>query len=382
MQVLTATNLEESTRLRGDWLRVRQGYGLNTPNSDPERFSVTVSSFGEGIQPCAVMFRDGAIPKAAILGRTVCRPVACRIGYVTFATPTLRCLEIVYGGLIADANPAVVSEVVHHLRGLLDSGRIEHVMVNRLPLDHPLYRPLLALRAVRTGVDPHWRVEICPGDYEASIGRFSAKHRKNVRYYDRRMVKAFDDDVWLDVFSTRDRVDELLELCSGVSAETYQAALGVGLKDDATTRKLLMLEAEHERLRSYVLRTKSQPLAFQIGMVYGTRFICSGRGYRPEFRDLRLGNLLFFRMMRDLCEAGVDCIDLGFGDAEYKNLYGTDYSDEETLHLYGRGLRATLAWEMDRFSRASAWLLREAVVRTGSMNRIKRLWRSRLERGN
>ena len=85
------------------------------------------------------------------------------------------------------------------------------------------------------------------------------------------------------------------------------------------------------------------------------------------------------KLVFNLGQMGIEYIDLGFGDADYKRLYATEQQSEELIHLYGSGGRALISWMIDSGTRRSAQIAARLTERRGLAARMKRLWRRRLE---
>lgn len=375
-----ANSIAELVCIEPDWLRLRDRAFPLSSNAEPGRFRITVESMGAGVRPRCTVFRDGGRPIGAVIARSVRRGVGCRFGYFSARTPKLRCLEVVYGGLLTDGSDGARTAILDHLRGLLRSAEVEHILVNHLPTDDPLCGALRSLGASTAHEEPHWSAKLVPGSYEKSIAHHSSKHRSKLRRYDRLLCDAFGGDVELRVYSTPEEVGPFLDASTPIAERTYQAELGVAVTDTPLRRAVLTHEAEAGRFRSYVLFGAGKPIAYQNGAVYADRYLCDGRGYLPEHRDLRPGNILSLRIMADLCEQGLSWVDYGFGDAEYKRVYATDKWNETTIRLYGSTARARLASLMDRASGAAA---RGAsrLASSSLISSIKRRWRKRLAKG-
>jgi CelD/BcsL family acetyltransferase involved in cellulose biosynthesis len=295
------SRVEDLELIEADWRELRQSQGVWVPNTDPDRFLATL---GPQSTPHVLAVREGDSLRALLVARRATHRLSHRLGYARLSTPLLRSLVVVYSGFMSNDDLEATQCIADHLGELLESREVHHVMLNRLPLEHPAHDLLVRRGAVRQGREPHWRVGLVAGSFDESMAQHSSKHRRQLRRFDRKLDRHFAGDSKLRVVCSAREVPELLGMASRVSAETYQAALGVGVQDDPQTRAVLTTEAEKGRLRAYVLLGGGEPLAFQVGMLYGSAFFCSGRGYLPAFRDLRPGTVLFMRMMQDLCEQG------------------------------------------------------------------------------
>ncbi len=376
LHVEVADSIEACRRLREPWLELRQRTGILTPNADPDRFQAIVSAL-PGVRPYVALFRDGTEPRALLVGRIQHRPLRYRIGYTTIRTPRLRSLDIVYGGLIVDDPTGARAAVLRHLRTLLARGAVDCLTCNHLRADHPLATEL-AVSATMSTCDAHFVRRLVPGSIEQTLARHSAAHRAKIRRYDRLLCEAFGGDVALRVFTEPVEVPAFLHLACAVAEQTYQHELGVALADSLLWRSILTAEAGAGRMRSYVLLAVGKPIAYQNGVVYGRTFFCDGRGYDPQYRELRPGNVLSHRIAADLCACHLQQIDYGFGDADYKRIYGTESWTEQTVRMYGRTARARVAWALDVASTRAARSLKLVAEQIGAIRRIKNIWRRRL----
>ncbi|MHC4082998.1 MAG: hypothetical protein ACYSU2_16935, partial [Planctomycetota bacterium] len=135
----TARTIEELSALEAPWNALRSSNGSATPNADPHRFSATVEALGAGVEPHVTLLGEVDCPRAIIVARRSTRKLGCRVGYLPLPSPRLRCLDVVYGGLITDGTEPAKQAVCNHLRLTLEAGDVDHVMVNHLPTDHELF---------------------------------------------------------------------------------------------------------------------------------------------------------------------------------------------------------------------------------------------------
>ncbi|MBI3843449.1 MAG: GNAT family N-acetyltransferase [Planctomycetes bacterium] len=378
LEVLVATSLDGLPAVRADWLCVRARRGITTPNTDPDCFEKTLPALGPGVRPYVAVFRNGLGPRAIVIGRIVERPVLCRWGYLNFRTPRLRCLEIVYGGLITDGDRSACAAVAHHLRGLLETGVVEHMMINHLDLSDPMYAEVSGRGAIHEIIEPHWITRAVPGSFEQTMWHHKSKTRRNLRRLDKKLMEHFGGDATLRIYTRPEEVGSFLTDAADISKHTYQAGLGAAVMDDPKWRTILDALAQGSYFQSYVLVAGGRPIAYQQGSRSKDVLILGPTGYLPQYRSLSPGTVLYIRILKHLCDEGFTVCDWGFGDADYKRINATEYWKETTLNFYGRGLRPGIARILDVSVLAAARLTGRAAESVGLADRIKRRWRSRL----
>ena len=385
LETVCATSPEQVEFLREDWLLICARHARASLYANPDLFLATIAHESNSCEPYVVVFRRGGTPCALIVGQTGKRRLLCRLGYVKLHTPEIACLDILYGGLVTDGDLSTTQAVLGHLRALLRNSHTGLVIIHYLPVSHELFAQLrdgigFPSPAVLARVSPHWRLCLTPGSYEDTIKGFSKKHRYNMRRTNRLLLEHFNHDVALRTFTQIEQLDEFGRGATSIAAKTYQAGLGVGFSNTSLWRTVLRTHALKGRLRCYWLECKGSPIAFQIGVVYGKMYVLVATGYLPKYKDLSPGTVMLLRVLQDLCQAHIEEVDYGFGDADYKRIYGTYAQDEATLRLYAGSGRPRMA----RTLNVSAIVLSRSMVRMlrlfGWHNTLKRMWRHRLER--
>ena len=377
-------SIDSLRALRDAWLHLQQRSGWVTSNADPDRMISTLAARGDAVWPHVVTFGDPADPRAMIVARRERRRVAVPLGYLRVQTPKLSCLDVVYGGLLVPGDdPGAAEALVDYLTDTMRRGPVDHVMINHLPHDSAVFQSLtrrLGKRARLAKTERHWALDFAGGTWESVLATFSKKHRYNIRRADSKLVEHFGQRVSLGVFSRPDQVEEFIHLAAAVAAHTYQAKLGAGFADTPMWREILRQEAAAGRLRCYLLVCDDRATAFQVGTVYGKRYHLDAIGYLPELAQLSPGTVLLLRSFKELSDLGVREIDYGFGDAEYKRIYGSRNWEESTVHLYGLGLRPVAARWMEGAGGAAEAAARKLAGSEGVLKRVKKKWRAKLSK--
>ena len=374
IEIVRAESVQELSELRADWEHLQQRYGEAAPDAAPDLFAATLPVLGSGARPHVALFRDAEGPRALLVGRTVRRAVACRFGYYRVRTPRLHCLEVPYGGLVTDRSPGAGRAVLSYVEDLLRRRAVEHLVLEHLPRRHELFESLARLAVVARS-EMHWRLDLVPGSFEETLRQFGKKHRYNMRRADRMLVEHFGGAVSLRLFARAGELDAFFGGASQVVSGSYQARLGVGLADNPRWRTILGNLAERGRLRAFWLEANGTPIAFQAGAVWNEMYLLLATSYLPAFAHLSPGTVLLVRVLRDLCDLGCRAVDYGFGDADYKRIYGSRSWDEQTLRLYGPGPRATFARGLDASLLRASALGARTIERLGILPWLKRRWR-------
>lgn len=374
--------IDEILALRSDWDMLREQTTVMSPNADIDRFITTVRALGEKAKPYVALLQIDGKAHAMIVGRSQLRSGNFRIGYLRVPSPVLKSLDIVYGGVLSDSSEIAISQVTKHLRSLLVEKQFDQITINHLPINDPLTNALGSDEVIKSAIacsscNLHWQFELTPGSYDQTIARFSRKHRYNMRRTDRLLVEHFSGNVKLRKFDQPVQCDELIKGAAEIVSQTYQAGLG-GFSDTPLHRELIHLEAESGRLRSYWLECDGKPIAFQLGAVYANTYNLLSTAFLPQYKQLSPGQVLLVRVIRDLCEANIDSIDYGFGDAPYKRMYGSNNFEESTVYLYAKTPKAFVSRSIYRgITKISNYgsYISESV---GLKKLIKKNWRSRL----
>jgi hypothetical protein len=203
----------------------------------------------------------------------------------------------------------------------------------------------------------------------------SAHERKRFRQIQRKLNSDFSGRVRLDRLLGANDLDRALGVVEEISKKTWQEKIGKGLKAAGPQLDLFRLEARKSWLRIYTLYVADQPCAFWIGTVYQGLFYSDFVGFDPAYAQYSPGMYLLSQMMEEFCTQGVQVIDFGFTEEEYKKRFGNIVWRETRLHIFAptfKGLRLAMM-------RSAAVLVHEParwlLTRTNLIQRVKKLWR-------
>ncbi|MGH3013321.1 MAG: GNAT family N-acetyltransferase [Gaiellaceae bacterium] len=382
MDVRTARSGEEVEALRTVW----DGFERDVVNADVDYHLMVVERRTEALRPHVLLLEQDGVPSTLVVGRVEDIRLPVRLGYKTVSRPRVRALTVSYGGVLGrgdeEAAAAVTAEIVAALRrGEADVARLRNLKVGS-PLHHAARSSAgILTKDHLTRPALHWRARL-DGSFEDYLGRRSSKTRANLRRYGRKFEAVFPDGIELRTFRDPADLDRLLDDTKAVYGGTYQSALGVGFSDSGIEREVTTLTLSRDWFRGFVLYVDGAPCAFWHGIRYGRVFSTGPTGYDPAFGTHRVGTYLLGRMVEELSrDEGLEWIDFGFGDAEYKQHFGDESWLEEDVLVWARRPRTirlnatrTLLLAADRSARS---LLRRRRL----LGRARRLWRTRATGG-
>lgn len=377
-----ANNVDELAAVTPAWQALRARVPAASPNTDPDRFRATVVALEA--RPHVAVLGPIDAPHALLVGRINRRTPVVTLGYTRVPMPRLTCLDVVYGGILTDGSAAAAAAVTDYLVDVLRQGRVDSVFLNHVPLAEACAAATsgAALRSARgvTVVEPHWVTRLEAASFEDHLAQRSPKTRKTWKREGRRLEEAFGGAVDLAILSTPAELDQIFAGAAAITQQTYHAHIGNPFTDTPVWRAALRVEAERGTLRAFFLRGGGQPIAFYVGSVYGDRLIFDATGYLPQYARLSPGKHALLRIMAYAYEHRLRLLDWGFGDAEYKRIFGTEKWDEAVLHLYAPRLRPRLGRTIEWTTHALRVSGKKLAVQLGGLARIKRVWRGRLQR--
>ncbi|MCK4784753.1 MAG: GNAT family N-acetyltransferase [Desulfobacteraceae bacterium] len=380
-KVVVARNFEEIEAIRPIWEQMQRKGPHPTPDADIDRYLSVIEACSDDVRPCVLLLEYEGCPAAIIIGRIEKHQWALRLGYKSLFKPTLRCLSVVYGGILGQPEGDYCSLLIGALRNQLRAGEVDVVYFNHLRTDTAFYQairkiPGFLIRGSLSGVEDHWHMSV-----PESMDRFYLSRSHKSRYNLRRAVRKFEEDYpckdQLVKYTTEADVDDFIQMSAGISSGTYQDALGVGIVNDERTRSLMKAAATHGRFRGHVLLAGDKPCAFQFGLCFGRIYYLVNIGYDPAFRPYQPGTVLFLRFLESLCDdPSTDVVDFYFGDAWYKKRYGTEHWPETCVWLFAP--RAHLIF-LNALQNFAIWVnagLKCVVRKIGAEAWIKRGWRN------
>jgi CelD/BcsL family acetyltransferase involved in cellulose biosynthesis len=174
-------------------------------------------------------------------------------------------------------------------------------------------------------------------------------------------------------------LDTALKDAALVTGQSYQDALGVGLRDTPEHRGLLSTAAHNGWLRLSLMHIDGEPCAYQLGLVYHGTYLLDKIAFSSEWGNWNVGTVLFLRILEELCDdPQVTSLDFGFGEAYYKRSYSDTEWEEVSLYVFARRLRPYLLGGTCFGIGAVNSAVRSIFKKLGLAGSVKRLWRRRL----
>ncbi len=383
--VTVAKNAAEIEPLRPAWRKLLDLEDAPIFNAEPDRLLALVGVQQDASPLVILVERDGQ-PVALVVGSVEKARIRCRLGYKSFLLPSLRCLSITHGGLLGDTSDETAAVVLDALKGLLKSSEADVVFFHYLNTESSIRRILPTkigglCRSRFSRVDIH-RTMTVPESLDAFYQSCSKKHRANLRRYVRRLQEQYGERLVITRYADEGDVDSFVDVASQVSAKTYQHGLGCGLNNDVPTRTLLKDMAGNGWLRGHVMSLDGQPCAFQYGASYKRKFFLEKMGFDPKWKHLNVGTVLFLEALQDICaDGGVQTIDFGFGEADYKRSYGDACWTDVSFYIFAARIRPVLANLVHSSTTGLSVGLTRVLEKTGLIAWIKRRWRNRLQQG-
>ena len=348
----------------------------------PDYFLTVVRSRPEVVRPHVVRLAEDDGDPVWFVARLEDVRLTTSVGYRSVHRPRVRCLTLVHGGFHGADTAARANAVVAEVRRVLASGEADVAVLPSLRPGSPLHDAASRVpsRVRELGArGTHWALRL-PDTFDDFVRSRSKKTRENIRVYRNRLHRDHGD-VTLRVFRAAEEADELFADLDAVSGKTYQRGLGVAFAATPEQRALAQLELERGWFRAYVLYAHGEPIAFWAGTAWNRTFFVGTPGYDPAYADYSIGTYVLMRVVEDLCaDDGIDVLDYGFGDAEYKRRFGSESWEERDVLLFAptlRGLRLRLT---RRAVTGAVRLAKAGLERAGIERRVKQRWRRRLSR--
>ena len=379
-EIVTATNFEEIAAIRPEWEQMQHKEPFAVPNADVRRYIAGMKALGDEVQPYVVLVRSGGSPAAMAIGRVEQRPIVFKLGYKTISRPTLKCLSIVYGGVIGQPSRELCVLLLGELTNALRRREADMVFFNHLRTDSPISQlcetmPHFATRGHCVLAEPHWQTDI-PETVEEFYGRIPKSRKQRWNRNMKNIEKMSSSGVNVVCYRDINDVEYLIDVVCGIEKSTYKNGLNIGFTNSVLNRALLEQAARDDWLRAYVLYAGGEPCAFQLDIRYGKTQFTEYGSFNPRWEHGSPGIVLLLRVLEELCRDPVVCaMDYGFGDADYKEKLGTNCWLEKSVCIYAPRLYPILVNMAMSANLAFSRALCRASAYLDLNSSIKRYWR-------
>jgi Acetyltransferase (GNAT) domain len=351
------------------------------PNADIEFYLHVLRSRPEILRPHVLVLYRGDSPVAMLVGRLVLEQVQTRLGYARWFGTRTRTLTFIYGGQAGDLSHEnsriLVSEVMRSLRnGEADLASFRFVRTDSALFKLLTHSPGFFMRDRFPQRQAHLKL-VLPRKVDEIYSRLSGKVRKNLRWQAKKLLEEFDGKVRVGCFRCIGELDRMFEDVEQVAGKSYHRGLGFGFVDNLEMRERVRFESEKGWFQAYVLYLADRPAAFWIGNICGGKFYSGFLGYDSEHGRYSPGIFLMTKVFEEFCNEGVDEIDFGLGDAEYKRRFGNCSWDEACIDIFAptfKGLRINALRTPTLFVDE---VMKRSLKKMQILPRIKRLWRDR-----
>jgi hypothetical protein len=351
-----------------------------TRDSDIDTLLSVCRTSPDVLAPYVIVAQQRGGPSALLAGRIVRRNFALRIGYFDLFKPLLNVLTIPYGGLRGDASPEVcelfVAQIIKSLSNrLADVGVFEH-----LDSESPLFRsarssPSLPVRDHFLAVRPHWR-RVLPPSIEQLHAGLSGHEKKRFRQIAKKLNTDFSGSVRVERCGTPSDLGQTLDIVEEIARKSWQRQSGIGFNTSEALSEFLRMQAERGWLRIYILYLAEKPCAFWMGANYQGTFFNDFIGYDPVYARYSLGTYLLSKTMEEFCSEGLEAIDFGFTDDEYKRRFGNLMRLEGNVHIFARSPKGVALSAMKAMTTMLHEPTRKILERTNLTQKVKKIWRS------
>jgi hypothetical protein len=139
-EIVAATNFEEIEAIRPIWEQMQRDEPRPVPNADIDRYLSVVKTSGDDMRPHVMVMKCDGHPVAIAIGRIEKRRLDFKLGYKTLFRPALRCLTIVYGGIIGQPSAELCEVLIGEIMNVLRRGQADLAFFFHLGIDSPIYK--------------------------------------------------------------------------------------------------------------------------------------------------------------------------------------------------------------------------------------------------
>lgn len=365
---------QEILALEKSWIALQ-----HNPNSDFHHFLLVCNLRKEVANPVAFSYWKKGKCCGIVCGRIEDIKLSPSLGYIKLPSLKTKCLSIIHEGVIGEID----DEGAHYLMRAIQNIQCKHGLdlasFYHLSDRHKaIWRALKHAKWTVGAKIPTWnkhRALFLESKQGFIVKRMNSKHRSYVRRKEKNLHHDFDGAIsWL-WYNQFEKIDIVIEKLEKVAQKTYQRGLGVGFKKNIETCKRYAYFANKNLLRVMLLEIKERPVCFWSGIIYKNVFYATDTGYLPEFEKYSVGLQTLLRTTDALVKEGIEKIDYGLGDADYKARFSDLSWNDANVHIFRKKFKSKLLMRYIKYVNILDRILRKIISKLELFNYLKKKWR-------
>ena len=161
-EIRIAETVDQIEEIRSVWEKMQNTEEFPSINADIDHYLSVLKTMNKNVQPYVITLAKEGVPEAMIIARIQMHEIKIMLGYKSLLSPKLKCLTVVYGGILGELKSDVCSFLISALIKQLKSRKVSMVYFNRLRTDSQMFNlsrkmPVFLCRDYIPEVDLHWQ---------------------------------------------------------------------------------------------------------------------------------------------------------------------------------------------------------------------------------
>ena len=140
LEIIIARSVEEIESIRPVWEQMQADEPYPIINADIDRCLSVLQATGNECSPLVLLLKQNDRPRAAVIGRLERHAIPISVGYKAILKPKLRCMTVIYGGILGQPDEDVASLLIRELMKLLEQREADIIFFNHLRIDSVFFR--------------------------------------------------------------------------------------------------------------------------------------------------------------------------------------------------------------------------------------------------
>lgn len=230
-EIVAATNFEEIEAIRPIWEQMQRDEPHPVPNADIDRYFSVVKTSGDDVRPHIMVMKCEGRPVAITIGRIEKRRLDFKLGYKTLFSPALRCLSVVYGGIIGQPSAELCEALIGEIMNVLRRGQADLVYFNHLGIDSPIYKlcktvPGFFSRSYFVPAESYWQTYI-PDKVEEFYRQIPNSRKRRWSRDIRQLETISSSEIKIACYRQLSDVNHLIDVACQIKESTYKSGLAV-----------------------------------------------------------------------------------------------------------------------------------------------------------